>query len=40
MLLLCLFLARVDLDGRFFGGRAVKAQFYDERPYERRQLDL
>jgi splicing factor 45 len=29
-----------DLDGRFFGGRAVRARYFDERNFMMRQLDL
>jgi len=30
--------ALVDLDGRFFGGRVVRASFYDEGRFSRNEL--
>lgn len=30
--------ALVDLEGRFFGGRAVRATFYDEGKFEREEV--
>ncbi len=31
--------AVIDLDGRFFGGRNVKASFFDESDFQNRNLD-
>ena len=32
--------AKIDLDGRFFGGRAVHARFYDEESFSQHKLML